>query len=160
MKTDNREHCQMSSFSGISLILIGCCQLVYSSVAVLTAVGVGAIEFVLWMLIFLAPTMKPPDFSAFIDSALLIGTLGLGLAVCAIAGGILVLRNKGLAIYAVAVFVILSLALAYRHFVLAWHTVSAIYAILGVLFTAWLVIKRGKRPDESGHYEPPTAICR
>jgi len=133
----------MPPCSGISLILIGCCQLVYATVAVVTAFGIGALEFVLKLLLFGAPEIQP-DFTAFVDSALVIGTLGFSLAVCAIAGGILVLRNKRLAIYAIAVFVVLSLVLAYRHFVLAWYTVSAIYAILGALFTAWLVVKRGE----------------
>jgi hypothetical protein len=134
--------------SGIALLVVGSCQLIYTTSAALAAIGVGMLEllFMLLRALFsLSNEAQPSDLaptesgSAFIDSALAIASVGFGLAVIAIAAGILTLREKRSAANAIGASVALSWLLALQHLLINWYIASAIYAVLGFLGAALLL---------------------
>lgn len=156
----NNAQTWIAPLAGCALILIGCVQVAYSTVAIVSAIGVAGAEALALLVQGLfsisnnraAPELKGiPGGATFIDAALNIAALGFVLAALAVAAGILVLRGKQAALYATAGLTLCAFLLAYRHLAVAWLLVATTYAILGAVFTALLVYLA------SSHHSPALA---
>jgi len=125
----------IAPLAGTVLILIGCCQLVYSTLAVAAALGIRFLGLFVDIVRGLGSLGPDKSGDPIVYSAMVIAQLGLALAAFAIIAGVLMLRNHRLAFYFIVLFVAFSFMLACFHVVISWYAVAVIYTVIGLLFT-------------------------
>jgi hypothetical protein len=126
---------------GTVLIVIGCCQLVYSTLLVAAAIGFALIGGLLSAGGELISGEPGDDGSGEARVAMIMAQVGYGLAIFAVVAAVLMLRNHRLAFYFIGLFIGFCFLLAACHLMIPWYAFTVIYGVIGLLFTALLIAR-------------------
>ena len=133
---------------GAGLIVAGCVQLIYATVAAVAAFGVAAFDLGAMGLQAVASISHDGRSSEitgtengarFANLAMDVSLAGFALACVAIVAGVLILRNRHQAVFVMAVVALLSLWMMYLHATISWFVVSAMYLTLAIASVGWLI---------------------
>jgi hypothetical protein len=144
--------------AGTFLVVLGSCQLVYSTLAVALLIGVRFLQVLLNLFAELV-SLKPNTTSGrnvhdtgdpIADLATMVASLGLMLATCALIAGILTLRSHRLATYFAAISTAFALTLAWCHMVVLWYGFAMLYVAVGLVLAILSIrlLRRGT-PDSA-----------